>query len=275
MSTKPHLHVSSTPIKHHSRDFLLRHHKHFYESFEAQFVSYEYLNLIANKIALRQADPFLHRLSDLNICSESINLEPTIDAIYFLIRKHLDAEPLWQELLLRACHDMMHFNFSEQPSVNLNQKDDCTVLITKARIDKTLLEKLASVSLLDHTYHVVNEAVEMINSSEFLFDKEERILLLFGALLHDFGKSLALMQFLNISTDGVTQGQYNHAQFSSLYLIEVCSASQYKKENLEQCVALQDIIKQHHVDGRLKALHPMVQHVVESDRRARQLEQFS
>lgn len=131
--------------------------------------------------------------------------------LYKRFAKKIKMKPLFVYTAKAALEDMFRYGFEKNPSVMKTGMKDSENLISS--FGASNVQKFQKISLLDHTLHVFEVALQKIDEFGRISGKEPAIL---AALLHDFGKSEGIHR--DVLGDNVGKGYKAHQETSAIYI---------------------------------------------------------
>lgn len=166
-----------------------------------------------------------------------------------------------------SIEDMLAYNFSEDPSVNVQAQNDTPHLKNYFGANFTTLSK---VNLFEHTVNVFEEAVKLAKSK----GRSSGIAIpLLGSLLHDFGKSNGIRTKLDGGASA--RGYKAHAEVSSTYIKELLMSKLYEKFTdipVDTINLIAECVKGHHPANQKQKTEQSIAFVIEADHLARKKE---
>jgi predicted transposase YbfD/YdcC len=229
----------------------LKKNRAFFKRNEDAFNSYSIIKQLEIEMLSARADRLGIKQKRM-----SFNLHGSkIKEIYNIGIEYLPmSEPFWTNLLGFLLSEMERFDFSSQPSVNINDNDD--MLYRRSGWSRSVKEVeinniLSKVNLLDHIYHTIIAFDGYCTESEGInMGREERVELFFACLLHDFGKSLKMSRHYGFVNNVKEILIYKHQAISARLFERVLEVhfeedrERYFKFAMIESIA--DAVKQHH-----------------------------
>lgn len=204
--------------------------------------------------------------------------DPVAERIYMICTRYIPPnESFWNEFAGKLIEVMVEMGFHEQPSINVNDRDDLEAMRSNHRRMEEVREEnqmLASVSLMQHTCNVLEQFdVDVEEGMGRTLRIKERLFVMFGCLLHDFGKSLTLNAKYNHTTT-VSQTLRSTHQVLTARFIDTFYDLEMADDGLHDALRddigrIRDICVEHHARIPSDNLTP---HVQRNDRMARLFE---
>lgn len=232
----------------------------------------EALDILGAKI--RYAERRKRGESLIDISPYAVGVEQRVSINVIVDRVH-DEE--WERFALFCISFMNVCNFNKQPSVNLfDVKDKRKETFNN---QETSYEMFAKVSLLEHTNNVAREFKYFIDSVNFIISDQSKTVLGLACLMHDFGKSIELVEMLGLNSSGMNTGEYHHDKLGEeiVYILaeRFEDATLLKKNGYKQLVQrISKAVGQHHIKSyQNKDVHDdVMKYLKQIDRSAREKE---
>jgi len=185
--------------------------------------------------------------------------------------------PDYEQLMIYVVAEMEQLSFSRQPSVNLQTKNDGRGILSFGVMQN--YEKYAMVNLLDHTANVVEKWVEVMENASEAFHDTEKIIILFGCLFHDYGKSIEALRKYGLDYESAKLGKYKHEEYSAIMIQKhaenFMDGYLMKNENSMKIIGrIINVVENHHNTDKfvLKDVDRLTKYVKAADYAARESE---
>ncbi len=184
-------------------------------------------------------------------------------------------DDVFKSFAVFAIDKMLEYNFDEQASVNIFNKNDGRPI--KVKNEKlTSYEIFAKVSLLEHTSNVITEYKNFMNNKDFVLSEEDSRILALSCLFHDFGKCIKLAKAYNLYNENMTSKRYKHEHISSQLIGKFIISFQdniliIDKKRNTQIEKLKLVVSQHHAVS-FTVIDPLTKYLKQIDTTARAIE---
>lgn len=206
--------------------------------------------------------------------------DTTIGKIINIIEEFVAHEPNMMAFASASIQTMVTTDFEYQSSVNtLSDDDKRAIWVTNNKKDAKQYELFESISLLEHTLHILEEFKAYADYGDGSGSStEEKMLLCLCCFFHDFGKNDKTAKAFDIDVEEKKKGKLKHEQVSCQIINAIAAKFDSAKILLDEPYVgwieqIKYAISCHHMpDYAANEKTKMAEELIVLDRRTRALE---
>ncbi|MDD3466249.1 MAG: hypothetical protein PHE67_03790 [Campylobacterales bacterium] len=210
------------------------------------------MNSVAIIEKLKQRILDTHDTSNIPKKPRQFFQDEAIQKIYDTLYEFLTPGYFWEDFIFMICNDIEIYDFTDTSSVGYVTQTDRANVIKRLKPQKSICYE--KISLKEHTLNIIESFLKNYDS----ITQSIRFEVLCSCVLHDFGKSSALMQSVDPRLINET---YEHAQFSCNYVLHL------KKKIIKQFNG--QILNDQYYENQLTAIDRMAKGVLHHHKNTR------